>query len=92
MQNSSTIPLAEYNFCHYSAIIIYKLLKALIQLFVKYKMLVERFFSMDKDIYRAGYAFELIKAFLMMSVVDLLSKSASRLNCNDDSGSGPLAE
>ncbi len=46
MQNSSTIPLAEKNFCHYSAIIIYKLFKALIQLFVKYKMLVERFFSM----------------------------------------------
>jgi hypothetical protein len=45
-------------------------LKALIQLFVKYKMLVERFFSMGKDIYRAGYAFELIKAFLLMSVVD----------------------
>jgi hypothetical protein len=54
-------------FCHYSAVIIYKLFKALIQMLVKYKMLVERFFSMGKDIYRAKRTFghaKLIKYFV----------------------------
>jgi len=68
VENSCTIPLAEYNFRRYSTVVIFRFFKALIHLIIKFSTSVlyipvpssdsiERFFPTCKDMFSFQFFF-----------------------------------